>query len=127
MVKRCHCDCRLKKPGDPALAGQFWTSQIHVVQFEVHSTLSLPATMTTYRTANFWAPALHPNTILDLSVPEPGPSRDPIVRSLPIKHNDHAPVGVIKRTLQTSQGVCTETVLANTSFLSRMTSFKSPR
>jgi hypothetical protein len=60
--------------------------------------------MATYRTADFWAPALHPNTLLQLSVPEG--ERNPVVRPLPIKHNDHAAVGVVKRMLRFGDEVC---------------------
>ncbi|WOO77122.1 Ribosome biogenesis protein NSA1 [Vanrija pseudolonga] len=60
--------------------------------------------MTTYRTLDFWTPALHPSTLLNVSVAEPGPSRDPVVRSLPIKHGDFEAVGAIKRLVKTNEG-----------------------
>lgn len=57
------------------------------------------------QTFNFFAPALHPNTILDISIPEPGPSSlEPIVKHLPIKYGDHKPVGNIKRMIKDHNG-----------------------
>lgn len=62
--------------------------------------------MATYRTVDFWAPALHPNTLLQLSVPEPGDAgRNPVVRPLPIKHGEFASVGVVKRMLKMDDSV----------------------
>ncbi|KAL1413472.1 hypothetical protein Q8F55_001241 [Vanrija albida] len=61
--------------------------------------------MTTYRTLDFWTPALHPSTLLSVSVAEPGPSRDPVVRSLPIKHGEYEAVGAIKRLVKTNEGL----------------------
>ncbi len=50
------------------------------------------------RTLNFLAPSLHPNTLLDIAYPEPGPSsREPIVRYLAVKHGEYLPLGHIKR------------------------------
>lgn len=57
------------------------------------------------QTFNFLAPALHPNTILEISIPEPGPSTlEPVVKHLPIKYGEHKAVGNIKRMLQDQQG-----------------------
>lgn len=57
------------------------------------------------RTYDFLAPSLHPNTLLDISIPEPGPSTlEPVVKHLPIKHNEYAAVGTIKRLHQTQDG-----------------------
>lgn len=61
--------------------------------------------MATYRTVDFWAPALYANTLEEVSIPEPGPSRDPIVRHLPIKHGEYDPVGVVKRMIAFNGGV----------------------
>ena len=52
------------------------------------------------RAVNFLTPSLHPNTLLDISYPEPGPSsHEPLVRNVTIKHGDHQPVGHIKRVI----------------------------
>lgn len=59
----------------------------------------------TYRSVDFWAPALHPNTLLHVAVPEPGPSRDPIVRHFAIKHGEHEAVSVVKKMTRTEGGV----------------------
>lgn len=64
--------------------------------------------MTTFRTVDFWAPSLYANTIEEVSIAEPGPSRDPIVRHLPIKYGDFSPVGVVKRMVSFNDGVSTE-------------------
>lgn len=57
------------------------------------------------RTFDFLAPSLHPNTLLDISIPEPGPSAiDPVVRHLPIKYGENKAVGGIKRMAQTPNG-----------------------
>ena len=59
------------------------------------------------RTYNFLAPSLHPNTLLDICIPEPGPSSaalEPIVKHLPIKHHEFSAVGTIKRLHQTQDG-----------------------
>jgi hypothetical protein len=61
--------------------------------------------MTTYRTVDFWAPGLYANTIEEVSIPEPGPSRDPIVRHLPVKYGEFESVGVIKRMAAFNGGV----------------------
>jgi len=52
-------------------------------------------------TLDFLLPSLHPSTLLDVSFPitGPGTSKEPIVRSLPIKYGEHAPVGIVKRML----------------------------
>lgn len=62
-------------------------------------------TTRTYRSVDFWAPALHPNTLLHVAVPEPGPSRDPIVRHFAIKHGEHEAVSVVKKMTRTEGGV----------------------
>lgn len=62
-------------------------------------------TTRTYRSVDLWAPALHPNTLLHVAVPEPGPSRDPIVRHFAIKHGDHEAVGVVKKMTRVEEGV----------------------
>jgi hypothetical protein len=60
---------------------------------------------TTIPTLNFLLPSLHPSTLLDVSFPfadsqdTAGPSRDPIVRNLPVKYGEYAPVGVVKRMI----------------------------
>lgn len=55
------------------------------------------------RSLDFLAPSLHPNTLTDISLPEPtpgaGPSREPVVRHLAIKHADYSPVGRIKHVV----------------------------
>ncbi|RSH82732.1 uncharacterized protein EHS24_007726 [Apiotrichum porosum] len=61
--------------------------------------------MAAYRTVDFWAPALYANTIEEVAVPEPGPSRDPIVRHLPIKYGEFESVGVIKRMAAVNGGL----------------------
>ncbi|GMK59575.1 hypothetical protein CspeluHIS016_0801810 [Cutaneotrichosporon spelunceum] len=74
--------------------------------------------MVTYRTADFWAPALHANTLLQISVPEG--ERNPVVRPLPIKHGEHAAVGVVKRMLRMGD----ELLVADDGF--RMSSLSLP-
>ena len=58
-------------------------------------------------TLNFLAPSLHPNTLLDISIPLPSSSStsiDPVVKHLAIKHGDHQALGNIKRLVQDSNG-----------------------
>lgn len=57
-------------------------------------------------TINFLAPSLHPNTLVDLTFPDPGPSsyREPIVRHLAIKHGEHQPLGLAKRMILRPDG-----------------------
>lgn len=76
-----------------------------------HTTLdsTIIAMATSYRTIDFWAPSLYANTLEEVCVPEPGPSRDPIVRHLPIKHADYEPVGVVKRMVAFNGGVSRNT------------------
>jgi ribosome biogenesis protein NSA1 len=56
------------------------------------------------RTYNFLAPSLHPNTIVDLAIPESGPSQDPIVKHLAIKYGEHESIGHIKRIVNGTDG-----------------------
>jgi len=57
------------------------------------------------QTFNFLAAALHPNTLLEISIPESGPSTlEPVVKHLPIKHGEHKAVGNIKRMLKDQNG-----------------------
>ncbi|OCF41463.1 hypothetical protein I317_04764 [Kwoniella heveanensis CBS 569] len=53
-------------------------------------------------TLNFLVPSLHPNTLIDLSFPQPKlgavPSApEPIVQHLPIKYGEYQPLGSVKR------------------------------
>ncbi|KAL7424169.1 hypothetical protein Q5752_001755 [Cryptotrichosporon argae] len=59
-----------------------------------------------YRTLDFLAPSLHPNTLLSLSVPEPSATapREPVVKSLPIKYGEHQALGVGKRIIADTDG-----------------------
>ena len=52
-------------------------------------------------TLDFLLPSLHPSTLLDVSFPitGPGTANEPIVKSLPIKYGEYAPVGIVKRML----------------------------
>ncbi|WVF72100.1 hypothetical protein IAT40_006912 [Kwoniella sp. CBS 6097] len=59
-------------------------------------------------TLNFLAPSLHPNTLIDLSFPQPKlgavPSApEPIVQHLPIKYGEYQPLGSVKRMAQTGE------------------------
>jgi hypothetical protein len=52
-------------------------------------------------TLDFLLPSLHPSTLLDVSFPitGPGTANEPIVKILPIKYGEYAPVGIVKRML----------------------------
>lgn len=64
---------------------------------------------TTIPTLNFLLPSLHPSTLLDVSFPlghsqdtaTAGPSRDPVVRNLPIRYGEFEAVGIVKRMIAT--------------------------
>jgi hypothetical protein len=58
-------------------------------------------TPTMIPTLDFLLPSLHPSTLLDVSFPitGPGTANEPIVKSLPIKYGEYAPVGIVKRML----------------------------
>lgn len=63
-------------------------------------------------TLDFLLPSLHPSTLLDVSFPltGPGSTGEPVVRQLSIKHNDHEPVGVVKRMLSLEDGKVSRTI-----------------
>jgi hypothetical protein len=58
-------------------------------------------TPTMIPTLDFLLPSLHPSTLLDVSFPitGPGTANEPIVKILPIKYGEYAPVGIVKRML----------------------------
>lgn len=81
----------------------------HVAQKSAKNNLNM------IRTYDFLAPSLHPNTLLDISIPEPGPSSlEPIVRHLPIKYGEHQSVGGIKRMQQATEGSVSIRIFPNT-------------
>ncbi|KAK4686361.1 ribosome biogenesis protein NSA1, partial [Tremellales sp. Uapishka_1] len=57
------------------------------------------------RTYNFLAPSLHPNTLVDISISEPGPSsQEPLVRHLAVKHGQFNPLGSVRKMLMGEDG-----------------------
>jgi hypothetical protein len=67
----------------------------------LYSTYCTRYTTTMIPTLDFLLPSLHPSTLLDVSFPitGPGTANEPIVKSLPIKYGEYAPVGIVKRML----------------------------
>jgi hypothetical protein len=69
--------------------------------YTLYSTYCTRYTPTMIPTLDFLLPSLHPSTLLDVSFPitGPGTANEPIVKSLPIKYGEYAPVGIVKRML----------------------------
>ncbi|ORY27216.1 hypothetical protein BCR39DRAFT_539048 [Naematelia encephala] len=76
------------------------------------------------QTLDFLAPSLHPNTLVDISYPEPGPSfREPIVRHLAVKHGEYKPLGRAKNMILDPDD---HLVVADDSFLLSRLKLSSP-
>jgi len=76
---------------------KFWYN----IHLHLYRTSCVRYTTTMIPTLDFLLPSLHPSTLLDVSFPitGPGTANEPIVKSLPIKYGEYAPVGIVKRML----------------------------